>query len=156
MVQVFLYDVTKRVVVRTIQTNKDAVYRVAWNPRDATLLACAGQDGNCVVTRVNGQVQRVLKHAKPVFGCAWSPFETATIATACGDGNVYVWHIAKPDDAAKPWATLVGHKAKVFNVAWSPLLPDMLLSGSDDRTARVWRVSNKDCQVRWDRIRTAV
>lgn len=111
--KVFLYDVAKRVVVRTIQSNRDAVYRVAWNPRDATLLACAGNDGNCVVTRVNGQVQRLLKHSKPVFGCAWSPFETATIATACGDGNVYVWHIAKPDDAAKPWATLTGHKAKV-------------------------------------------
>jgi len=76
-------------------------------------IRCAGNDGNCVVTRVNGQVQRLLKHSKPVFGCAWSPFETATIATACGDGNVYVWHIAKPEDSAKPWATLKGHTAKV-------------------------------------------
>jgi len=51
--KVFLYDVAKRVVVRTIQSNKDAVYRVAWNPRDATLLACVPSHPSAPARSVN-------------------------------------------------------------------------------------------------------
>ena len=141
---IFVWDIDKsKFVQRFTEHGKNAVYCVAWNPKDSQKLASCSDDATCVVRSLNNRDTQVFQHPDSTFGCDWNTFDKDMIATSCNDGVVRVWTTANSEN--KPLYNLKGHSSKIFNVRWHPLIENILCSGSDDKTIRIWAVKSETC-----------
>ncbi|XP_056009977.1 WD repeat-containing protein 17-like isoform X2 [Ostrea edulis] len=140
----FIWDIGKgRIIERFRDTNKSAVFCVAWNQKDSKRIMSAGADGYCIIRLVNGEIVQKYRHPGAVYGCDWSPDNKDMLATACEDKLVRIYYLATVAD--QPLKIFSGHTAKVFHIKWSPLKEGMLASGSDDCTIHVWDYSQESC-----------
>lgn len=140
----FIWDVGKgRIIQRFQDTNKTAIFCVAWNQKDSKRIMSAGADGYCIIRQVNGEIVQKYKHPAAVYGCDWSPENKDMMATGCEDKLVRIYYLATITD--QPLKIFSGHTAKVFHIKWSPLKEGMLASGSDDSTIHVWDYSQESC-----------
>ena len=138
---IWLWDVSTRRNIATLEGHKGAVTSVDFSPNVSTL-ASGSYDGTIKVWDIATQtnVATLEGHTGPVFSVAFSSDGTtlasgaADYTTGSYDGTIKVWDIATQTNIA----TLEGHTDIIRSVVFSPD-GTTLVSGGEDGV-RVWDV----------------
>ena len=134
-----LWDVARRVCLKTLEGHGSAAYAVAFAP-DGGLLATGGRDRvvriwDTATWEPRGELRG---HESTVHAVSFAA-AGALLATASADGTVRVWDVATGQQAK----CFTGHQGRVFGVAFSPD-GRHLASVGEDATARVWDVESAE------------
>lgn len=124
-----------------IATNTDAIWSVAFDPKDEHRLVSGSENGTLQIwDTVTGQpvCPPLTGHTAAVYSVAFSP-DGKRIVSGSGDSTVRIWDAA---NGAPVGDALRGHSAAVKSVAFSPD-GQRIVSGSQDRTLAVWDVANE-------------
>ncbi len=111
-----LWDVHKRELIRTLQSNGASVGSVSWSP-DGLRLASGSDDGQIKLWDVEqgGMLQVLQGHEDRINSIAWSP-NGNMLASGSDDNTVRLWNA----EQGQLTQILRGHEARVNSVGWSP------------------------------------
>lgn len=128
-----IWDVARRVCVKTLEAHGSAAYAVAFSA-DGGLLASGGRDRvvrlwDTATWEPRGELRG---HESTVHGVSFAA-DAAMLATASGDGTVRIWDVTTSEQTR----CLTGHQGRVFGVAFSPN-GRRVASAGEDATTRVW------------------
>jgi WD40 repeat protein len=136
--EVKIWDVEKRVVVRTIEGHADCIYTVAFSP-DGKALATAGYDKVIKLWDVaSGKEARTLKdHIDAIYDLAFTP-DGKLLLSAAADRTVKVW-----DTATGERLYTLGEPVDGLNTLAIHPSGKFVAAGGLDKTIRIWELGQK-------------
>jgi eukaryotic-like serine/threonine-protein kinase len=134
-----IWDVARRVCLKTLEAHGSAAYAVAF-AADGGLLATGGRDRvvriwDTATWEPRGELRG---HESTVHGVSFAA-DGAMLVTASGDGTVRVWDVP----TGRQTRCFTGHQGRVFGVAFSPD-GRRVASVGEDATARIWELESAE------------
>lgn len=132
---VVIFDVKKRMAVRTLRVHTQRSLQVQWSPHEPRTLASVAEDRKLMVFDESGKGIADVQHSAPVKGLAWHPTNPDICGTIDDEGTIRVVNVKTVKLQAK--AAHPG-KSSGYRIDWSILDPSMVISTHSDNTATVW------------------
>lgn len=129
--------------IQTLPPHGSCVYKAAWSPQDATVIATACGDGNLRLFDIRMPAARpvtTMGVGGEVLTLDWNKYRRMMLATGSSDRTVKTWDIRSQPAPAN--AVLSGHSYAVRSVAWSVHQANVLATAGYDMSARIWNVDD--------------
>ena len=133
--KLFIHDLNKKKIVRTIEAHSDRVGSLSWN---GFCVATGSRDKKVQIFDVRQKESLLFIntfHKQEICGVKWA-FDGDLLASGGNDNKVSIFSLK----AGKEVGKLTQHTAAVKALAWSPHKANILASGGGtaDRTIRLW------------------
>lgn len=110
--QVQLWDVRQRKLLRTLSSHSSRVGSLSWNGHVLSSGSRSGQLHHSDVRVAEHHVGSIAAHQQEVCGLKWSP-DGAMLASGGNDNLLQVWPNAMSHGAVQPLHTFTEHQAAV-------------------------------------------
>ncbi|KAG9393680.1 WD domain, G-beta repeat [Carpediemonas membranifera] len=135
---VFIWDPTRQVPARELVPSKSPTLATAWSPRQASLLATAGQSSSIRAYDLRSPHPIELADClAPVTALAWSPFCTNLLISGDDAGTIQVWD-TRASRSVYTVDTLSPIRPRCLG--WSPSHPEMVVAGGVDGSVGIYSV----------------